>query len=78
LREEHDEIISIKATTDDFVIASIITREGKKEAFYINPQTGYKFGIVKKRASLYTWTTNLHRSLFLKGIGRFFKVIRSG
>jgi sulfite reductase (NADPH) flavoprotein alpha-component len=72
LREEHDQVISIKVTTDDFVIASIITREGNKEAFYIDPKTGYKLGIVKKRASLYTWTTNLHRSLFLKGVGRFF------
>jgi sulfite reductase (NADPH) flavoprotein alpha-component len=72
LRKEHDPIISIKVTPDNFVIASIVTKDGNNQAFYINPKTGYKYGVLEKRAPIYTWTTNLHRSLFLKGIGRFF------
>src|SRR5690606_26067925 len=39
---------------------------------YINPKTGEFLGNKIEKSSFFQWTTNLHRSLFLKGIGRFF------
>ncbi len=49
----------------------MITKKGKNETFYINPITGKKISNVVQKAAIYKWTTNLHRSLFLKSTGRF-------
>jgi sulfite reductase (NADPH) flavoprotein alpha-component len=72
LNKEHEEVLSIKVTANDFIIASVITKDGVREDIYINPLNGHKLGVVKERSSLFIWATNLHRSLFLKSIGRFF------
>ena len=39
---------------------------------YIDPLTGESLGKVAPRSSIYQFATTLHRSLFLKGLGRFF------
>ena len=71
LQSEYIEVLSLEVDTK-FVSASVITSEGDLENIYIDPNTGKKLGTVEERAPIFTFTTNLHRSLFLKSIGRFF------
>ncbi|NRD20436.1 PepSY domain-containing protein [Winogradskyella eckloniae] len=71
LSERYDEIITIATDENDFVVASVITKEGHNETFYINPETGEKLGERIEKAPIFRFTTNLHRSLFLKSTGRF-------
>lgn len=72
LEEEYEETLELEVDANDFVLASVITKDGKSERIYIQPSTGAKLGYPKEKSRLFQWTTNLHRSLFLKGIGRFF------
>lgn len=71
LQATYDEVIDVKVTNDDFVIASVVTDKGDSETFYINPTTGEKLGDIIEKAPMYKFATNLHRSLFLKSTGRF-------
>ncbi|APG66423.1 FAD-binding oxidoreductase [Tenacibaculum todarodis] len=71
LKNEYDEIISLKVDQNNFLEASVITNEGKNETFYVNPLSGKKIGDLIEKSPLFKWTTNLHRSLFLKSTGRF-------
>jgi sulfite reductase (NADPH) flavoprotein alpha-component len=71
LEQQYDEITYLKIDNNNFVKASVITNEGNSETFYINPFTGKKIGEIVEKKSLYKWSTNLHRSLFLKSTGRF-------
>jgi sulfite reductase (NADPH) flavoprotein alpha-component len=71
LQEKYDEVIWVKIDENDFVSASIITKEGESNTFYINPKTGEKVGNLIQKAALFKFATNLHRSLFLKSTGRF-------
>ena len=70
LQQEYDEIFTLEVDKNDFVSASVITKEGDSETFYINPITGEKLGDIIKKAPIYEFATNLHRSLFLKTTGR--------
>ncbi|MEP0481018.1 MAG: PepSY-associated TM helix domain-containing protein, partial [Nonlabens sp.] len=72
LKEVNEEVLSIKVTADSYVIASVITEDGTSKDVYIHPETGAALGPVIERAAIYIWTTNLHRSLFLKSTGRIF------
>jgi sulfite reductase (NADPH) flavoprotein alpha-component len=72
LEKEYDEVFEVSITADDFVIASVITEDGNLASLYVDPITGASLGQVQERAPLFNWVTNLHRSLFLKGVGRFF------
>ncbi|GGG39152.1 NADPH flavoprotein [Dokdonia pacifica] len=72
LKNEYDEVLEFEVTPSDFVIASVITKDGESQTGYIDPITGKILGEVKERAPIFSFTTNLHRSLFLKSIGRFF------
>ncbi|WP_420571325.1 PepSY domain-containing protein [Kordia sp.] len=71
LQKNYDEVIDVKVTNDDFVIASVITNTGDSETFYLNPITGEKLGNLVEKAPIFAFATNLHRSLFLKSTGRF-------
>ena len=71
LKNNYDEVVSIEHTTDDFLKALVITKQGKNEIFYVNPNTGKKLGNIIKKPPLFEFATNLHRSLFLKSTGRF-------
>ncbi|MCK8481653.1 PepSY domain-containing protein [Psychroserpens algicola] len=71
LQGRYDEIITIETDENDFVVASVITKAGESETFYINPETGEKLGDLIEKAPLFSFATNLHRSLFLKSTGRF-------
>ncbi len=70
LEKEHNEIISIEKDHNDFIIASVITKDGEENTFYINPNNGKKAGNILKKKPLFQFATNLHRSLFLKFTGR--------
>ena len=70
LKSEYDDITSIEVDKNDFVVASVLTKEGKNETFYINPFTAKKIGNIIEKAPVFKFATNLHRSLFLKSTGR--------
>lgn len=72
LEKEYEEVLEIKITADEFVIASVVMDDGNLASLYVDPRTGRSLGGVQERAALFNWVTNLHRSMFLKGIGRFF------
>ncbi|SHJ40008.1 PepSY domain-containing protein [Aquimarina spongiae] len=72
LKENYEEVISFEIDANDALLASVITYEGKSETIYINPLTGKKLGTPTEKAAIFKFATNLHRSLFLKSIGRFF------
>jgi len=71
LQKEYNEVITIDVNQHNFVKASVITKSGKSETFYINPKTGKKIGKITSKPGIYKFATNLHRSLFLKSTGRF-------
>lgn len=72
LKKEHKEVLQIRVTSDDFVTASLVNEQGETVHHYIHPVTGELLGKVAEKSLVFRWVTNLHRSLFLKGIGRFF------
>ncbi len=72
LKENYDEVFSLEVESSGFVKASVLTEDFETKNVYINPKTGEKLGEVAKRPEIYSFATNLHRSLFLKSIGRFF------
>lgn len=72
LQQTYPEIIDLEIDANQFVLASVITNEGKSQNGYINPKTGEYLGRKIESSKFFQFTTNLHRSLFLKGIGRFF------
>ncbi len=71
LQEEYQEVISVERNHENFVIASVITKEGASQTIYIHPKTGKKIGEVVEKAVIFKFATSLHRSLFLKSTGRF-------
>jgi sulfite reductase (NADPH) flavoprotein alpha-component len=71
LKNEYDEVLKLNLDTNDFVVVSVIIKNGKSDTFYVNPFTGEKLGDLIKRAFIFEFANNLHRSLFLKSTGRF-------
>lgn len=65
----YDEILKIEVDPSEHIIASVI-ENGKENTFYIHPLSGLKTGEIQKKAWIYSISTNLHRSLFLKTTGR--------
>ncbi|WP_108809136.1 PepSY domain-containing protein [Aquimarina spinulae] len=72
LQKHYGEIIEIEIDNNDFVSASVITKEGDNKTLYVDPLTGKKVGDIIEKAPVFKFATNLHRSLFLKSTGRFF------
>lgn len=70
LKEEYQEVFTVKIDKNDFVNATVITKEGESDNFYVNPITGEKLGDIIKKSPIFEFATNLHRSLFLKSTGR--------
>ena len=69
---QYNEVISLEVDKNDFVVASVVNQSGTTETIFIDPISGKKLGNPKSKAKIFQFTTNLHRSLFLKSIGRFF------
>ena len=72
LKEKYPEVLDLEITASDFVIASVINKDGESQRIYIDPRTGENLGQIEERSAIYSFATTLHRSLFLKGTGRFF------
>lgn len=72
LKQNYDEVFHLEMESSGFVKASVLTTELETLDVYVDPKTGKQLGIVSERPYLYSFATNLHRSLFLKSIGRFF------
>lgn len=71
-KTEQYEVINITVTKDNFVTATLFNEQGEMAHYYVHPKTGELLEKVIEKSALFQWVTNLHRSLFLKGIGRFF------
>lgn len=71
LNKEFNEIVSIEVDENDFVKASVVTKDGNNKTFYVDPTSGKKLGVPSKKKYIYKFATSLHRSLFLKSTGRF-------
>ncbi len=72
LKESYDEVFTLEVESSGFVKASVLTADLENLDLYIDPRTGYQLGRVAKRPYIYSFSTNLHRSLFLKSTGRIF------
>jgi sulfite reductase (NADPH) flavoprotein alpha-component len=72
LKKTFPEVIDVQIDANDFVLASVITNEGESISRYINPKTAQFLGDKIETSKFFQWVTNFHRSLFLKGTGRFF------
>ncbi|WP_405397745.1 PepSY domain-containing protein [Maribacter sp. Asnod2-G09] len=72
LKNTYDEVLGLEVESSGFVKASVLTMDMETLDVYVNPVTGEQLGEVKERPYVYTFATNVHRSLFLKSIGRFF------
>lgn len=72
LKTNYDEVFSLEVESSGFVKASVLTTEMETLDIYVDAKTGESLGKVEERPFIYSFATNLHRSLFLKSIGRFF------
>ena len=72
LQNKYDEVLTLKVDQDDFIIADIVTKQGDSKQVYVHPLTGEALGEPEEQHPIFKFSTNLHRSLFLKSIGRFF------
>ena len=70
--DKYTEILEITVDENDFVRASVITNDDENLEGYFNPKTAEYLGETLKPSPFFQWVTNFHRSLFLKGVGRFF------
>ena len=71
LQTEYDEVLLIEIDNNDFITASVVTKDWESETFYIDPFTGKKVGDIIETPWIFEFSTNVHRSLFLKKTGRF-------
>lgn len=72
LQKNYKEVLSLEVDADDFLVASVLTKNDDSETIYAHPTSGVKLGTPKPQAPIFQFATNLHRSLFLKSVGRFF------
>jgi sulfite reductase (NADPH) flavoprotein alpha-component len=77
LQKKYPEVLALEVETSGFVKASVLTEALETKDLYIDPSTGASLGEVPDRPKIYRFATNLHRSLFLKGLGRFFMGLAS-
>lgn len=66
----YPEVLTLEVDHNDFVLASVINDEGESLEGYFNPKTAEYLGQKIETPKFFQWTTNLHRSLFLKSTGR--------
>jgi sulfite reductase (NADPH) flavoprotein alpha-component len=71
-KKTYPEVTALEIDKNDFVSASVITEDNKNLNGYFNPITAEYLGEKVEPSKLFQFATTLHRSLFLKGVGRFF------
>lgn len=72
LQHSYAEITEITVDHNDAVTIQAFDDEGNSIDAFINPHTGDILGQQAAKSSFIQWVTALHRSLFLKEIGRLF------
>jgi len=72
LKKAYPEITDLTVDANQFVILNGTDQQGENITAYIDPRTGKSLGIPEQQNSFFQWVTALHRSLFLKELGRFF------
>lgn len=78
LKSVYDEILEMEVDVNGFVTTSVISMEEELSGdFIIDPHNGRKIGDIPDKKPIFEFTTNLHRSLFLKTPGRIFVGITS-
>ena len=70
LELNHKEVFSLAVDGNGSVVASVVDKTGNSTKIYVDIQSGDILGKPLKRPVVYEFTTNLHRSLFLKSVGR--------
>ncbi len=71
LEQNFQEVFSVEVEPAGFVKASVLTPDFETRDIYFDPLSGEELGEVPTRHPLFSFSTNLHRSLFLKSTGRF-------
>lgn len=77
LLKTYPEIISAEIDKNDWVTASVIDKDGINKIIVVDPHTGNNLGTPMETHPIFKFATTLHRSLFLKGTGRFFIALAS-
>ncbi|CCH53210.1 sulfite reductase (NADPH) flavoprotein alpha-component [Fibrisoma limi BUZ 3] len=72
LKKNIAEISELSVDANQFVLVKGSDENGKNLTAYVDPQTGKILGEPTEQSEFFQWATALHRSLFLKEIGRFF------
>ncbi|NRB51860.1 MAG: PepSY domain-containing protein [Saprospiraceae bacterium] len=73
LTSVYDEVLELEVDANGFVKTAVISMEEDLGGdFYIDPHNGRKIGDIPDKRPIFEFTTNLHRSLFLKTPGRIF------
>lgn len=72
LKEEHEEILWVEVDKDNVFTASVVNEAGDNKVVYIQPETGKSLGEKQPSHAVFQFAKTLHRSLFLKSVGRFF------
>lgn len=71
LQDEFIEVFSIEKSKNNGIIVDVVGWDEEKDGrFYIHPKSLEKTGEVESQKRFYSWTTSLHRSLFLHNTGR--------
>ena len=70
LKEKHVEVLSVKRSDQDQIIAQLTDEDFNLVDAYVDPYTGDSIAPLEDQPKVYSWTTALHRSLFLKTTGR--------
>jgi sulfite reductase (NADPH) flavoprotein alpha-component len=71
-KKTYPEVIDISIDVNEFVLASIVNDEAESVTGYFNPRNAEYLGPKIEPSQFFQFNTTLHRSLFLKGTGRFF------
>ncbi|GAB4019718.1 PepSY domain-containing protein [Spirosoma koreense] len=72
LKKTYAEISELTVDANQFVQLSGSDAAGNTLTVYVDPQTGKPLGVPGKKSEFFQWVTDLHRSLFLHEMGRFF------
>ncbi len=72
VQQQYDQVFALEIDPAGFVTASVLTEDFETIDMYIDPLDGTAIAPVEERAAIYSFATNLHRSLFLKTTGRIF------
>ncbi|MEM9884839.1 MAG: PepSY domain-containing protein [Bacteroidota bacterium] len=78
LRTNYDEILTLEVDANQFVAVDVFSMEEELNGkFYINPFNAQKIGDIPEKRPVFEFMTVLHRSLFLKKLGRIFVGVNS-